>query len=302
MRTDVEEGARMRTQQEQLPDQTQTVIEWFGEQTSGEKGLIAFLPALGVGVDFYRGLAESWARLGYRVATVELRGMKQSSVQDVKRQNFGYKEIINVDLATLLPKLKAQAAGKPFIVAGHSLGGQFALLHASQNPGQVDGVIVLAGGSNYYGSMPPGMKFKRHMGIRLVRAIDQTLGYFPGHKVGFGGRQPLNMILDWTHEALTGRYKVTGDTVDYDAALARLQAPVLILSLSGDPLVPKTCADFLAGKLPQARVTQVELQASDYGMKVFHHFRWVRKPEPVLEQVEKWFQGMSAQRGGVASA
>jgi predicted alpha/beta hydrolase len=79
-----------------------------------------------------------------------------------------------------------------------------------------------------------------------------------------------------------------GDPTDYDQALGTLRLPVLMVSLSGDAFVPKSCADFLARKLKQASVTQVELQARDYGLPTFHHFRWTRKPDPVLDQVDQW--------------
>lgn len=278
----------MKTQTVELPDGAQTAVEWFDVEQAPEKALVAFLPALGVDVGFYRNMAREWARLGYRVAAIELRGMKQSSVRDVRSNNFGYNEVLNVDLATILPMIKREAAGKPFVIAGHSLGAQFALLHASRNSAAADGIVCFAGGSNYYDAMPPGQRLKRMIGIRAVRLIDQALGFFPGDKLGFGGRQPLNMILDWTHEALTGRYSVIGDPTNYDDALSRLSLPVLMISLSGDPLVPKTSATFLAGKLKQARVTQIELQASDYGLKKFDHFRWARKAGPVLAKVDEW--------------
>lgn len=278
----------MKTQTVDLPDGTQTAVESFDAEQTPEKAVVAFLPALGVDVGFYRIMAKEWARLGYRVATIELRGMKQSSVRDVRAHNFGYKEVLDVDLATILPAIKREAAGKPLLLAGHSLGGQFALLYASRNNGVADGIILIAGGSNYHGAMPRGQKLKRQIGLRAVRLIDQALGFFPGDKLRFGGRQPLNMMLDWTNEALTGKYSVTGDGTDYDEALSRLSLPVLMISLSGDPLVPKTSAAFLAGKLKQARVTQVELQASDYGMQRFDHFRWARKAAPVLAKVDEW--------------
>ena len=136
--------------------------------------------------------------------------------------------------------------------------------------------------------MPQGQKLKRQFGLRVVRLIDQALGFFPGDKLRFGGRQPLNMMLDWTHEALTGTYKVIGDPTNYDDELSRLSLPVLIISLSGDPLVPKTSATFLAGKLKRARVTQVELRASDYGLKSFDHFRWARNATHVLAKADEW--------------
>lgn len=276
----------MTSQPFELTDRARTVVEWFGEANSPGKGLVVFLPALGASVDYYRPMAEAWAALGYRVATVELRGGKQSSVKDVRAHNFGYNEILNVDLASIVPRLRAEAARQPFLLAGHSLGGQFALLYASRHPSDIDAVVLLAGGSNYYGAMPRRRQFMRYLGLRAVRTIDQALGFFPGDKLGFGGRQPFNMILDWTQEALTGTYRVKGDAADYDHELQQLKVPVLMVSLQGDALVPRPSADYLAGKLVGARVTQIELQAEDG--KAYHHFRWVKKPASILAQVDQW--------------
>lgn len=289
----------MNQQPFELPDREQTVVEWFGKKTPAGKALVVFLPALGASVDYYRPMAEAWAALGYRVATVELRGGKQSSVKDVRAQNFGYKEILNVDLASIVPRLRAEAAGRPFLLAGHSLGGQFALLYASRHRSEVDGVVLLAGGSNYYGAMPRGKRFTRYLGLRTVRTIDQLLRFFPGDKLGFGGRQPLNMILDWTHEALTGKYRVTGDATNYDRDLEQLELPVLMVSLRGDALVPRPSADYLARKLTRAQVAQIELLAES---GVYHHFRWVKQPAPILAHVDNWIgvQFSPATRLGVA--
>jgi predicted alpha/beta hydrolase len=281
----------LKAQQFDLPDHTHTVIEWFGEETTPRQALVVFLPALGASVSYYRPMAEAWAALGYCVAAVELRGGKQSSVQDVRRENFGYSEVLNIDLANIIPKLRDEAAGRPLLLAGHSLGGQLALLYASRHPTEVDAVVILAGGSNYYGAMPPGQRLKRQLGLRLARSITQALRYFPGHRLGFGGRQPRNMILDWTHEALTGKYRVKGDTVDYDHELELLELPVLLVSLEGDRLVPKPSADYLARKLTRARVTQLELQAPEGG--AYHHFRWVKEPTDVLSEVDQWVRTLS---------
>lgn len=278
----------MKPQPFELSDRTRTVVEWFGAEDRAGKGLVVFLPALGASVDYYRPMAEAWAGLGYRVATVELRGGKQSSIKDVRAHNFGYNELLNVDLASIVPLLRAeaQAAGQPFLLAGHSLGGQLALLYASRHPSDVDAVVLLAGGSNYYGAMPRGQRLTRHLGLRTVRTIDQVLGFFPGDKLGFGGRQPFNMILDWTQEALTGRYRVAGDAADYDGGLAQLQVPVLMISLQGDKLVPRPSADYLARKLTRARVAQIELRAADGS--AYHHFRWVKQPAAILAEVDRW--------------
>lgn len=285
----------MRSQIYSLPDGASTVIEWFGEQHAPGKGLVIFLPALGVNVEYYRGLCDAWAQRGHRIAAIEMRGMKQSSVQDVKRHNFGYNEVLNVDLPALIATLANAAAAEPVYLAGHSLGGQFALLYASRAAHRIDGVILVAGGSNHFASLASWWaQRKRWFGFWSIRWLGRLLGFFPGDKLGFGGRQPLNLMLDWSREGLTGRYQVIGDKTDYNAALAGITTPVLLVSLSGDPLVPRSSADALAGKLKQARVTQIELQASDHGLKAFSHFKWVRQPQPVLDPVQAWMQAQAA--------
>jgi predicted alpha/beta hydrolase len=145
--------------------------------------------------------------------------------------------------------------------------------------------------------MPKGKRLTRHLGLRIVRTIDQVLGFFPGDTLGFGGRQPFNMMLDWTHEALTGKYCVRGDAADFDGELAQLDMPVLMVSLQGDALVPRSSAEYLARKLTRAEVAQIELRREDGS--TYHHFRWVKQPAAILARVDHW---MGAQFGRAARA
>jgi hypothetical protein len=39
-------------------------------------------------------------------------------------------------------------------------------------------------------------------------------------------------------------------------------------------------------KLSRADVAQVELRAEDGN--AYHHFRWVKKPDPILGHVDRW--------------
>jgi predicted alpha/beta hydrolase len=289
----------VKTRQVLLPDGQATVIEWFDNSATPCKGVVAFLPALGVNAGYYRALAEAWAARGYRIALVEMRGMQQSSVRDVRRCNFGYDTVLNIDLATVLPLLarEADAQQQPFYLAGHSLGAQLSLLYASRHPQGIAGIIALAAGSNYYASMPSwAARSKRSMAVRFVRIVAQVLGFFPGDKLGFAGCQPQNMMLDWTGEALSGQYRIIGDTTDYNAALERLGLPVLLLSLSADRLVPSSCADFLARKLKHAQVSHMALHADAAGGKAFSHFSWVKRPDAVLKHVDLWENEVAAAR------
>jgi predicted alpha/beta hydrolase len=134
------------------------------------------------------------------------------------------------------------------------------------------------------------VRHRRHFGIRLARLINAAFGY-SGHRLGFAGRQPRNIIADWSHEGLTGSYAIIDDGTDYNAALTTLSLPILMVSLSGDPLVPLPCVDFLAAKLRHAEISQVELSAQQLGMPAAYHFRWVRQSEAVLDQFERGVRG-----------
>ena len=272
-----------RIESVELPDRQTTTIEWF-EPTQPAFATAGFLPALGVSRDYYRALGAAWAQQGWRAAIVEMRGMRHSSVRDVRRNDFGYHKIIEEDLPTIVGRIRDGAS--QFFLAGHSLGGQFALLYAARYPRGIDGAIVVAGGSNYYGSMPPGpARWKRRAGIYAVRLVNGALGYFPGDMLRFGGRQPHGLMSDWSHEARTGKYRVEADA-DYDASLSTLAIPVLIISVRDDPLVPRDSADFLVGKLARASVTQRDIDANGTGRA--RHFRWARQPHGIVGEISQW--------------
>lgn len=282
----------MRSQNIPLSDGAETVIEWFGDDQASTQGVIVFFPALGVPIRYYHRLAEAWSGRGYRIALVETRGQPQSSIDDVKRHNFGYREVVTVDMVSVMKAIREEVGDEPVYLAGHSLGGQFALMYASRFDDPIDGIILIAAGSNYHRTLSGTAKrLARHINIRLTRLINKTLRYFPGDKLGFGGRQPLNMMNDWSFEGLNGRYRVTNDSFDYDAALENLKASVLMVSLEGDPLVPRSCADFLAAKLSSASVHQHTLEAKLFGRKAASHFGWAKQPDPVLDALDTWVGG-----------
>jgi predicted alpha/beta hydrolase len=281
------EAAPVDRETHESGDGTKLTVEWFGAPQEA-KAVVAMLPALGVNTGYYRVLGRELAGLGYAVATIPMRG-EGRSMNEVRRHNHGYREVLDVDLASVVPKLQGRAQGRPFYLVGHSLGGQFALLYASRRPSGISGVALIAGGSNYYATAPEGKRLGRHVAVWAVRAIDRALGFFPGDKLGFGDRQPKNMMLDWTHEALRGTYAILGDQRNPDDDLAALAMPVLFVSLAGDRLVPASSAQFLGAKLRAASTRFVELDPSQFEARV-DHFRWARCPRPVVSAIEPWLR------------
>lgn len=283
-----------------LPDGHQTVVQ-LHSPIDKSQGLIIFIPALGVSVDYYKDFAKQLTNSGFTFAAIEMRGMRHSSLQDARRDNFGYKEILETDLSTVVPLLIERYPKLNVWLCGHSLGGQLALLHASSlikngYQSRVRGIVLIAGGSNHYQSLPSLLKrCKRYLGINAIRSVNAILGYFPGHILGFGGRQPKNLISDWTYEGLKGRYQIRNTEIDYNKLLESLSLPVLFISIEGDLLVPKSSAERLASKLPLAEVSKVELTSREYSNHVLDHFRWSKYPKPIVDITTNWLVDLKRQ-------
>ena len=112
--------------------------------------------------------------------------------------------------------------------------------------------------------------------------MTRSLGYWPGHRLGFAGRQPRALMSDWGYEARHGRYRLRGDHTDYEAALGKLAVPTLLVDIAGDQMIPRAAVDHLAARLP-ADIDRVTVDA------VPDHFLWARRtPEKVITRVESW--------------
>ena len=258
---------------------TLTVEEWG---TPGPAASVVFLPALGVPVAYYRALFTAWAAAGRHVVGVELRGMPQSPVADLRRDTFGYAHLVREDLPAVFTD-PAVAGAERVVLAGHSLGGQLALLSGAAGTVRPDAVVTLGTGtSSPYARRGRLARAQRAAGVHFVGAVTCSLGYWPGHRLGFAGRQPRTLMNDWGYEAKHGRYRLRGDRTDYETALGRLAVPALLVDIAGDRMIPRRAVDHLAARLPEG-VGRATVDATP------DHFRWARRtPEKVIAAVEEW--------------
>jgi predicted alpha/beta hydrolase len=255
-------------------------VEEYG--TPSAAASVVFLPALGVPVAYYRRMFETWAARGRHIVGVELRGMPRSPVADLRRDSFGYARLVREDLPAVFADPSVAAADR-IVLVGHSLGGQLALLSGAAGTVRPDAVVALAAGTSSTAAHRSLLgRARRAAGVRFVGAVTCSLGYWPGHRLGFGGRQPRHLMFDWGYEARYGRYRLAGDPTDYEAALRDLAVPALLVHISGDRIIPRAAVDHLAGRLP-AHVDRATIEA------VPDHFLWARRtPESVIAGVETW--------------
>jgi predicted alpha/beta hydrolase len=258
------------------------------EPHGAARAVVLIMPAMGVDARYYEPLAIELARRGYAVARAELRGHGASPVRAGRRLDFGYRELSEHAVPALVSAVAERWPSLPRVILGHSLGGQIASLYASLPIASITGLVLVASGSVDHRGWPPGQQRRVLFGTQLYALIARTLGFFPGDLLGFAGREPKSQILDWAHNARTGRWQLRGSERDWEAALAEVALPVLAVSLDRDDYAPHGAVDRQVAKLAGASVERLRLTQADTPPELLHHFRWARTPAPLVEQLDPW--------------
>ena len=244
-----------------------------------------FLPALGVGLRPNHGFARALAEAGMAVALHEWRGLGGSSLRAQRRCDWGYRELLELDLPAGLQAAQAAAPGLQWEVGGHSLGGQLALLAAALQPRAFARVHVIASG------MPDWRTYPRLRGLGIWAALHalpntaRLLGHYPGERLGFAGREALGVLRDWSHSGRHRRYRLRGSRQDPEAALAAFRGRVHGLHMQSDWLCPEPSLQALAAKTPRADWRIETLGDAEFAPRRSDHFAWLKIPGPAVASV-----------------
>lgn len=249
------------------------------------------LPGMGISARHYIGFAQQLAGTGTRVFIHEWRGNGSSSLRAGKGRDWGYRELIDEDLHAAMRAI-GDRSGNPIWLGGHSLGAQLACLAAARASEQAAGLVLLAGGSPYAPVFPWPMRLTLMIALRAFPLLSGLVGYFPGKRMGFAGSEAHGVMQDWARTARTGRYDL--ETLDYDpeAALARLELPVLAVRMQDDWFVPESSLDWLLGKIPRCRIERTAITSEAQGSRA-DHFRWLESPKASAQAVGDWLSPFS---------
>jgi predicted alpha/beta hydrolase len=249
--------------------------------------LFLCLPAMGVKASYYRPLANPLIAAGYSFLICDLRGQGTSN-KAAPNNGFGYTTLLEWDLPDYVRAAKRAYPDKRIILLGHSLGGQLSLLYASAMPQSVTGVAIIATGSVYWKAYRFPSCLKIWLGTQMSIWLSSLIGYFPGHKIGFGGKQPKAVMQDWARQGRTGHYVPLGSHINYEAALAQYESPVFALSIEGDKFAPHSATDHLISKLKNAHINRVLFKPSSELKPKIDHFRWVKHNQEIMTELADW--------------
>lgn len=247
---------------------------------------LVFVPALGAPARVYARFAEALVARGFGVLVVEHRGVGRSAMRAARGEDWGYADLVDIEVASAMATARETWPDRPLWLGGHSLGGHLALMHQARHPHAVaDAMLLIASGAPYWRSFPGAMAWVTRGFGRVVRAACQGFGYFPGHRLGFGGRQPASLMLDWATFLETGRPMARGwaDHTWRDA-LSTLRRPTLAMHIPGDRYAPRAAIEHLLN------LTAVNVSVGSVQYKHSPgHFGWLKEPEPVVDQIDRSF-------------
>lgn len=252
----------------------------------GATNAILWLPAMGVPARKYMRLAESLAQRGIATALHEWRGVGTSDARASRSHDWGYAALLG-DVEASRAAARHAAPAVAWRIGGHSLGAQLAALALALAPGRYAGLVVVGAGLPWWRAFPPWQRPLLLGVLGWFSLLTTLLGYFPGDRVGFAGREARGVIRDWVRSALAGRYRIDGMRFDFDAALASLDTAVVAVHFSQDRYVPSSSLEALTAKLPRSRIERIELVPARFARGRADHFAWMRDPDPVTDALSR---------------
>ncbi len=248
------------------------------------RAVTVLLPAMGVNARSYDGLARALSHHGVSTLVAEHRGGDSSSVRARRGTDYGYAEVLS-ELPLLVEAASARVPGLPVDLLGHSMGGQLGVAALSRWHRAGARLVLVASGTVHHRAWTGVSSLGILLGTTVAEGVARTLGFFPGHRLGFGGLQGRSLIVDWARASRTGIFASGGASFEQG-----LDVPLEVLTVSvlGDTYAPPAATRHLVAKLSHATVKTLSVAPPAEPRRLNPHFRWLREPDAVAAPVAEF--------------
>jgi predicted alpha/beta hydrolase len=267
-------------------------VHWHPACARGGPALL-FLPALAVPADRYERFAQALNTQGVSVAVPDWRGLASSSLRASRRVDWGYRELLELDLPAVRSALDAHAPVQPaWSIGGHSLGGQLAALAAALAPGAYAGLVLVATGVSDARLFPRSDRWGVRLFARALPLLTRLFGYFPGRMLRWAGREAGTLMRQWAGTVLSGSYRGVG-IARAEERLSALHVPVLGIRFTEDWLASDASLRGLVDKVGVGPRTFEAIDGARLGDRA-DHFRWLKTPAVPAAIVAGWLRNPGA--------
>jgi predicted alpha/beta hydrolase len=218
---------------------------------------------------------------------MEQRGHGSSALRPSRRCDFGFREWLEIDIPAALRWMRNRHPNAPIYLAGHSLGGHLSLMARALYPEQVAGVALLTTATPWYRCFAGRERQLIKFLIAAVPPLTALLGYYPGNRLGFGGREARRLMADWLVMARDNRYSAAGVDRDFEAMVQADGCPVLSIHCDRDELAPLKAIEGVTGRLSNHAVDWYGITSAELGMKA-DHVSWAKRPALAARAICTW--------------
>ncbi len=265
--------------------ESRLILHQFAAATHGEVATalprILFVPAMGVPARFYEPFLSRLLARGVAASacTLELPGQGAHPSRARRGDDYGYREVVEVLIPGAVQHLEDAMPTHPIVLIGHSLGAQLAVLASAELASRVERFVLIAAGTAHWRRWPQAHRLRAAATIYAIATAAAVLPWYPGVRLGFGGDQSRRFMRDWSFNARSGRYRLSGSTTspqELEQRLARVMTRVHLLGIDGDRVAPTGASDELLAFLPQARLTRQTVTGVATDGPWRRHFSWAR--------------------------